>query len=545
MTNSTHPMARLLVVDDSPTVRTALQRLFTENGYEVALCGSGREALTQLRTQPTDVVILDLVMDDMRGEQVLREMKAEPKLADIPVLLLTAVSDRAELVACLDLGADDFIVKPWDRRELLGRLRAMVRLKRALDAARTSAARSQALLNALAQVALLIDETGCVLSGNQRAAELFGKCLAELHGRQLAEFLPPSRREQWPPRIEQVLTTGTPQRFEETHQDRVFDTCLYPVKEDGRVTGCAIVSDEITQRKKAERELAELNRRMIDASRQAGIAEIATDVLHNVGNALSRINVASGMVHDQLRTLGIDDFRRAAELIEKHRDHLAEYCTQDERGQHLPNFLIELSQHMAEQEQAILGELRDLQEGVQRVNEIVAAQQAHAGNSCMMEEVRFEDLIEEAIRNHQQRIDQSGIQVECNCEPLPPARADRRKVLQILTELLGNAVDALSSDDGDRPKRIKIRLFRDDRDQVCIEIRDNGVGIAPENLSRVFSQSYTTKENAQGLGLHDAVLRAKEHGGELVAESDGVGKGAAFTLRLPFKPADESAPSIQ
>jgi len=543
MTGTKSPTATLLVVDDSPTVRAALHRLFTANGYDVTLCASGRESLTRLRSKPVDVVILDLVMDDMRGEDVLRQMKADPKLAEIPVLLLTAVSDRAELVACLDMGAEDFIVKPWDQRELLGRLRAMVRLKRALDATRSSAAQSQALLNALVQMAVLIDRSGRILAGNQQAAQFLGQDLADLQGRRLADVLPLPWKQQWGPKIDEVLQSGRPARFEETHDDRVFDTSLYPVEEAEQIAGCAIVSDDITQRKRAEQELAELNRRLIDASRQAGIAEIATDVLHNVGNALSRINVSSGLVQEKLQTLGVEDLRRAAELIEKHRDHLADYCTQDERGRHLPNFLIELSRHMANQEQVVLDEIHKLREGVQRVNEIVAAQQAHAGSSCVMEDVQFETLIEEAIRRNQQRIERYGIEIHRDYEPLPPARADRRKVVQILTELIANAVDALSGADRRAPRRITIRLFRNDRGQVCVEVRDNGVGIPPENLTRVFSQSYTTKENAKGLGLHDAVLRAKEQGGELIADSDGRDRGARFTLRLPFQPVDQPSPS--
>ncbi|HID22612.1 MAG TPA: hypothetical protein EYP14_09450 [Planctomycetaceae bacterium] len=190
-----------------------------------------------------------------------------------------------------------------------------------------------------------------------------------------------------------------------------------------------------------------------------------------------------------------------------------------------------------------MDEIHKLREGVQRVNEIVAAQQAHAGSSCVMEDVQFETLIEEAIRRNQQRIERYGIEIHRDYEPLPPARADRRKVVQILTELIANAVDALSGADRRAPRRITIRLFRNDRGQVCVEVRDNGVGIPPENLTRVFSQSYTTKKNAKGLGLHDAVLRAKEQGGELIADSDGRDRGARFTLRLPFQPVDQPSPS--
>ncbi|MCP4592025.1 MAG: response regulator [bacterium] len=132
------PPARLLVVDDSVTIRMSLRDLFVEQGYTVLVAEDGKSGIELLRSEDVDVVVLDLVMPGMSGVEVLREMKADDELRLISVLMLTATSDRDELVACLDLGADDYIVKPWEARELLARLRVMVRLKHALDAAVTA-----------------------------------------------------------------------------------------------------------------------------------------------------------------------------------------------------------------------------------------------------------------------------------------------------------------------------------------------------------------------------------------------------------------------
>jgi signal transduction histidine kinase len=116
----------------------SLRDLFTARGYEVLMAEGGEEGVAILRSESIDVVILDLIMEGMNGMDVLREIKADESLASIPVIMLTAVADRKELVACLDIGADDFVVKPWDESELLGRIRSMVRLKRALDTALTA-----------------------------------------------------------------------------------------------------------------------------------------------------------------------------------------------------------------------------------------------------------------------------------------------------------------------------------------------------------------------------------------------------------------------
>ena len=133
--NSTPGSAKILVIDDSLTVRMSLQDLFQRQGYDVVIAECGKSGLKELEKQRFDVVILDLVMPEMGGNEVLKEIKSSKENSLVPVIMLTAISDYDSLVNCLDQGADDFVRKPWDERELLGRLRAMVRLKQALDAA--------------------------------------------------------------------------------------------------------------------------------------------------------------------------------------------------------------------------------------------------------------------------------------------------------------------------------------------------------------------------------------------------------------------------
>ncbi len=533
--------ATLLVADDSLTVRSALCDLFSREGYDVLAAGSATKALELLRTKPVDVLILDLVMEDLRGQEVIQRVKSDPKLEVVPILLLTAVADRQELVQCLDLGADDFVVKPWDRRELLGRVRAMVRLRRALDGMRTSAARARALLNAPRHVALLLDRHGTILDANAQAAATLHVPSQQLSGRKLSEVLPAERFRLWQPQIERVLGSSgacRSARFEEENRGRYYETCIYPVCDNGSVTGCAVLSADITERKETERKMAELNRKLIETSRRAGMAEIATNVLHHVGNALSRINVSSGLLQEKLASLGIRDFRRATELLEQHLHELDRFCTEDERGRHMAPFLIALSRQMVQRERDVRDELKRLREAVQRVNEILTLQQDLAGNSCLKEEVVLQDVLKDVVAEHQKRAEKLGVEVDCHFEPVPPVMADRMKVRRIVGELIHNALDSLAESPS-REKRLTVRLYRNDRGLVCIDVEDNGVGIEEQNLARVFGQGYTTKKDAKGLGLHDAALQAKEQGGELVAHSDGPGLGARFTLKLAFQTPEE------
>jgi signal transduction histidine kinase len=116
-----------------------------------------------------------------------------------------------------------------------------------------------------------------------------------------------------------------------------------------------------------------------------------------------------------------------------------------------------------------------------------------------------------------------------------PILADKHKILQILVNLIRNAKYAVS--EADCPdKLLTLRLAPGADNQVCIQVNDNGVGIPPENLTRIFSHGFTTRRGGHGFGLHSSALAAHDLGGALSVHSDGLGKGATFTLVLPLQP---------
>jgi two-component system, NtrC family, sensor kinase len=122
---------------------------------------------------------------------------------------------------------------------------------------------------------------------------------------------------------------------------------------------------------------------------------------------------------------------------------------------------------------------------------------------------------------------------------VPAAIVDRHKVLQILINLMRNSKYALD-EQAPSDKRLEIHVHRTEAGNAAITVRDNGVGIAPENLDRIFGHGYTTKKDGHGFGLHSGALAAKEMNGSLTVHSDGPGCGAAFTLELPPAPAKDA-----
>jgi signal transduction histidine kinase len=148
-------------------------------------------------------------------------------------------------------------------------------------------------------------------------------------------------------------------------------------------------------------------------------------------------------------------------------------------------------------------------------------------------------LVEDAIKIHGGAFARHGIELAREFEQLPPVLIDKHKVLQILVNLIDNskhACDAVTQPE----KRVTIRIQAIGPDREKIEISDTGVGIPPENLTRIFSQGFTTREGGHGFGLHSAVLAAHELGGTLTVQSDGLGHGATFTLELPLQPPASS-----
>ena len=318
---------------------------------------------------------------------------------------------------------------------------------------------------------------------------------------------------------------------------------------------------EIADRKQAEVELEELNKRLIDTSRRVGKAEVATSVLHNVGNVLNSVNVSTSLICEKLRKSGVSDLSKVTQAIEQHLGDLAEYLGQDERGKHLAPFLIALSRQMADDEETILREVQSLVKNVDHIKEIVALQQSHAGLSGLIQEASLAELLDDAIRINVASTDRHGIKIEREFEEFPQVRVDPQKLLQVLVNLISNAKYVLI-ESNQTDKQIVVRLLRSGTDQLKslgfpksqgfgqdglarIEIQDNGVGIPAENMDRIFLHGFTTREKGYGFGLHSAALATKEMRGTLTAYSDGPGTGATFVLQLPLKTTEVTPCAIE
>jgi signal transduction histidine kinase len=274
----------------------------------------------------------------------------------------------------------------------------------------------------------------------------------------------------------------------------------------------------------------------VEISRQAGMAEVATGVLHNVGTVLNSVNVSAGLVLERLRRSKVTGLTKLADLLTEHAGGLGEFLTSDARGRQVPGYVAALARHLGEEHAFFVNELEGLGQHIDHVKAIVAVQQASAGARGVADVVSPAQLVEDALHLNASVLAGHQVRVLREYRGPPAMVVDRHKVLQILVNLIQNADYSMLG----RPAEgrfLEIRIDEAPGDRVRIRVSDQGTGIAPQDLTRIFQHGFTTRKDGHGFGLHSGALTARELDGSLTAFSDGTGTGATFTLELPRNPA--------
>ncbi|MEZ6037237.1 MAG: ATP-binding protein [Planctomycetota bacterium] len=289
---------------------------------------------------------------------------------------------------------------------------------------------------------------------------------------------------------------------------------------------------EIVERQRAEAQKEDLHRQLLDVSRQAGMAELANGVLHNVGNVLNSVNVSSNLLLERLHGSRVDGLQKVATLLQEHTEDLAEFLNST-RGRALPGYIEQLGKQLLGERDTLLAEARDLGSCIDHMKDIVHRQQDYARVMGTTSDVQLSDLVEDVLRMHSQSFTRHEIEIVRRFEWNETCEVDRSRVIQILMNLVKNAKEAVAARE-DGTGRIEVAIEHRG-DAAVVSVTDNGVGIAAEDLARIFGHGFTTKTEGHGFGLHHSANSATEMGGRLWAESDGPGTGATFLLELPLR----------
>ncbi|MEZ5328775.1 MAG: PAS domain-containing protein [Verrucomicrobiales bacterium] len=301
---------------------------------------------------------------------------------------------------------------------------------------------------------------------------------------------------------------------------------------DGRPVLSRGVLSDVTSEKISARELEALNKQLVETSRQAGMAEIASGVLHNVGNVLNSVNVASNLVQESMTKSRLPGLAKLVEILNEQGPEGLPAFFATERGRLVPNYLGQLASHLTSEHQSVLKEIEGLAKNIEHIKHIVVMQQDYATVSGRIDPVNLRDLVDDALSINDSSFSRHGVRVVRDFQDdLPEVLTDRHKVLQVLVNLVRNAKHAL--DDSNATDRVlTVKLWKSG-DTVSVSVSDNGIGIPQENLDRIFVHGFTTKKHGHGFGLHVSALAIQELDGELSGHSEGHGRGATFTVSLP------------
>ena len=380
---------------------------------------------------------------------------------------------------------------------------------------------------------------GRFMDVNNRACDSLGytqkEFLNEVTFREIDESIPDDYS--WRKQIEELKQKGdVVKEAEYRRKDGTsffVETSLKFVTQEKQDYIIAIARD-IAERKRAEAKLKAAQEKLLETARQVGMAEVATGVLHNVGNVLNSVSVTAESIQKRIRNSKVSYLGDAVNLFEEHTSDLSTFLTNEERGKKLPLFLANLSKELLDEQGKCLESLEELTRHVQHVADIIQLQQSYSKTKGLTEPALIADLIDDSVKINAEVISRYKIEVRRKYAKLPVMLVDRHKILQIFTNLISNAVYALAKSSNEE-KILSLKVNEIKAGRIRIEVRDNGMGISPENLPRIFEHGFTTKQKGHGFGLHSTALAVNEINGSIAVHSDGSEKGAIFTIELPFK----------
>jgi sensor domain CHASE-containing protein len=290
---------------------------------------------------------------------------------------------------------------------------------------------------------------------------------------------------------------------------------------------------EINERKQMQQKIEMLHKKLILAARQAGMADIASGVLHNVGNILNNVTTSIGVAKELVVNSGSEKLNDLARLLDQHKEGLVDFLTTDPQGKTMLNYIHLLAESIIENNKNMAEEIRHLDQYIGHIKDVVVMQQSLTKVIGMTEQLKISDVIDDALMLNKSISENQNIQMTCDFQFKENVILDRVKLLHVIVNLIKNAIESLI-DSNMEDKRILIRVLKKNETYFSIEIIDNGGGILSENLNRIFNYGFTTKKNGNGIGLHTSASFVQEMGGRIVAKSEGVNCGATFIVELPI-----------
>jgi PAS domain S-box-containing protein len=404
------------------------------------------------------------------------------------------------------------------------------------------------IFNTAADGMQVIDRQYHVLRVNDTLATLTGRKKEDMIGRKCYEILNNSLCHTNECPLKKIVDEKTPRvQIFGTKKQRADGTefvCIVTATPflgpRGETVGIVEDISDISELKQTEAELQTTQEKLIETAHKAGMAEVASGVLHNVGNVLNSINISTSILKEKMSSSKIQNLNKVVQMISEHRGDLGTFLTTDERGKHIPTYLTEVAKVILDEQTIVVERLQSLARNVEHIKQIITAQQGYARMGGTEVVTNINEIIEDAVEINSASMEKYGLNLKLEYAELPEIRLDRQRILQILVNLIGNSKEALLEVDRE-DKWLNIRSYQSHEDRLRVEVRDNGIGISKDNITKIFQHGFTTKERGHGFGLHSSASAAREMGGALTVYSEGLGHGATFTLELPLNKSEALA----
>lgn len=517
---------KILIVDDNADLRLYLRDILRQR-WSVDAAVNGVQALAMARESSPDLILSDVMMPELDGFGLVRELKACPETRSIPVILLSARAGEESLVDGLQTGADDYLIKPFSSRELVARVQSLLELKRLRVQGDIERAKLHSLLM---QAPIAV----CVLEGPNHVYSLANEehiKLSRLEGRQLLglsvfEARPEVKGQGFEELLDNVYRTGIPyygKEFNlavgtvENHTEIVIDFVYQPKRNlAGEIDGVLAITTDVTEKVQARRNIEETaaklkvvtdeNARLLSETQQYALAlkeadskkdEFIATLAHELRNPLAPIR--NGL-HILRVSDNVDEQQRIVGIMENQLLHMV----------HLIDDLLDIS--------------RITQGKIE----------------LRLEPVSLQSAIQSAIDASGPDLDAAGHALTVDVpDQTITLLADMTRLTQIITNLLNNAAKYT-------PHGGRVHLSASfEGDSALVTVSDNGVGISAEHAGMIFELftqlDDTGRESQNGLGIGLALVKylVEMHGGTVQVDSEGRGKGSTFTIRLPV--AEECA----
>ncbi|CAM2063910.1 Response regulator [Sulfidibacter corallicola] len=596
----------ILVVDDEPVNIQVLINHLAPCSFSVDKALDGAEAIRLLDGEKRfDLVLLDIMMPRMSGYEVCTEIRRRYSADELPIVLLTAKNLVADLVRGFESGANDYILKPVSKGELLARIEIHIELANVHRKLKTYSRRLEAEVaertralegrnNELEQLNEIIKSVNQKVKMDElletiveRATDLFPKA-------DIAMFLQVDRKMEYlqfrhvrGEHAEAWVGRRLPYRmlreyFESGNTRLERGIYLLDVEAAGRIgdlpwteailamtlalreepegflvlgshaRGDAFLDSDVERCRRfrehaltafakarmfAELEemtktLFETQQELVRAAHGAGMAEIATEVLHNVGNELNSINVSIESISSILEEDPLRVVDRVFALIRTNNDRLAAYLAEDPQGRKITSLVPELIDNLRDIHESLRDDAKSLRAHVKNIRLFMRNQNELAEAEHFLEQADLNNMLHAALTFREKELKRHGIVVNRELTDLPGLPVNKPRLQKVLDILIENAREAMAGLPSTARRELRVATeLRDDR--ILVAIGDSGTGIEPGLQARIFAQGFSTKGPRRGGSLHYAANTLKQLGGHIrLREQD---RGTTLVLELPLR----------